>query len=66
MNFNMMAIDNKTEDGEISKFVDKIKRERERVKGREKDRVEKRVRGCWSEKVRDRVIYIDSERERHK
>ena len=51
----MMAIDNKTEDGEISKFVDKIKRERERVKGREKDRVEKRVRGCWSEKGRDRV-----------
>ena len=29
MNFNMIAIDKKTEDGKISKFVDKIKRERE-------------------------------------
>ena len=49
----MIAIDKKTEDGKISKFVDKIKRERERVKGRE--RVEERVRGRWREKGRDRV-----------
>ena len=34
------------------------------MKGRE--RVEERVRGRWSEKGRDRVRYIDSERGRHK
>ena len=49
----MIAIDKKSEDGEISKFVDKIKRhthtererERERVKVKERERLEERVRG---------------------
>ena len=55
----MIAKDKESEDGEISKFVDKIKRhtererererdrerERERVKVKERERLEERVRG---------------------